>query len=116
MDKKANKIVDRVEAYLRNAASLPLNKRPTPKEIELHITELFIINSLVSELFSIEVIPIDNSYLLRPRNNYASVIMGALAMFCKVCGKLKEPVRYKGMAENKIGYLPCTHEQNERSN
>jgi len=81
MDKKASKIVDKVETYLRNTASLPLNKRPTPNEIELHITELFVINSLVSELFSIEVIPIDNTFILRPRNSYTSIIMGALLMF-----------------------------------
>ena|ERR1035437_7440160 len=107
MDKKTSKIVDKVETYLRESANMPLEEKPTPNEIELHITKLFIINLLVSELFSIEVIPIDNSYLLRLRNNYASVIMRALPMFCKKCGMILEPVLFRG--ENGNSYLPYSH-------
>jgi hypothetical protein len=111
MNKKTSKIVDKVEAYLRNSASLPLNKRPTPKEIELHITEQIIKKSLVSELFSIEVIPIDDSYSLMPRNNYTLVIMGALPMFCLECGRLLGLVQTKGMKEN--SYMDCSHKFEE---
>ena len=108
MDKKATQIVNKVETYLRVASNLPLDKRPTSKEIEHHITELFITNSLVSELFSIEVIPVGNTYRIKPRNRYTSIIMGALPMFCKECGRLLEPTQFRGIDEN--CYLPCSHE------
>jgi len=116
MYKQANEIVSVIETYLRESANLPEESKPAPEEIELHITKLLIDNNLVDKTFSIEVFPLDNSYILRPRNLYTSTIIGGMPMFCKVCGKLKEPVRYKGIADNKIGYMPCTHEQTESSN
>jgi hypothetical protein len=116
MDKKVKKVVGMIETYLREVSSLPEHGRPMPKEIEIHITNLLINNDLVDKAFAIEVIPIKISYIMRPRNQYTSTIMGGLPMFCKVCGRLLEPVRYKGMADNKFGYLPCSHEQSGQSN
>ena|ERR1035437_2157969 len=116
MDKQANEIVSVIETYLRESANLPAEEKPLPEEIENHIMKLLLDTNLVDKTFLIEVIPINNSYILRPRNQYTSTIIGGLPMFCKVCGKLKEPVHYKGMAENKVGYLPCKHEQTESSN
>ena len=109
MEKQTKEIVGIIEKYLRESANMSLNDKPSLEEIELQITSILIDNNLVDETFSIEVIPINNSYILRSRNQYTSIIIGGMPMFCKECGKLKEPVRYKGMAENKIGYLPCTH-------
>jgi hypothetical protein len=110
MDKQVNEVVGMIETYLRESANLPEESKPAFEEIELHIMSLLIDNNLVDKTFSIEVFPLDNSYILRPRNHYTSTIIGGLPMFCKECGKLKEPVHYKGMMENKIGYVPCSHE------
>ena len=116
MNKESSDIVRMIETYLRESANMSLEDKPAPEEIELNITKMLIDNNLVDKTFTIEVVPLDNSYILRPRNQYTSIIIGGMPMFCRVCGKLKEPVRYKGMAENKVGYMPCTHEQSEKSN
>jgi hypothetical protein len=116
MSKQEVEIVSMIGTYLREAAGMPEDKRPKPIEIEYHITKLLVDTNLVDRIFTIEVIPINNNYMLRPRNVYTSMLMGALPMFCSECGKLMEPIRYKGMAENKIGYMPCPHGFTEQSN
>jgi len=94
MNKKASEIVGIIETYLKDASE----ERHTPKEIEFHILNLLLEHGLVNELFSIEVIPLNDSYMLRTRNQYTSLILGAMPSFCKICGKLS-------------GKSPCQHEQ-----
>ena len=98
MNKETTDIVDIIETYLKAVAE----KKPTPEEIEIHITKLLVEHSLVSDEFAIEVIPLNDSYMLRTRNLYTSKLLGAMPSFCKVCGKL-------------LGKTPCKHDQNERS-
>ena len=94
MDKDTDKIIRIIETYLKEVAE----EIPTPEEIGFNITNLLIEHELVSDLFSIEVIQVGNSYMLRTRNKYTSDIIGAMPSFCKVCGKL-------------LGITPCKHEQ-----
>jgi hypothetical protein len=98
MNKEASKIIGMIEAYLRESANIPLEEKPTPKEIEFNITRLLIDKDQVEDLFTIEVIPLNDSYMLRTRNQYTSLILGAMPSFCKICGKL-------------LGKSPCQHEQ-----
>ena len=98
-----------IETYLRESANIPLKEKPTPGEIEFNITRLLIDKDQVEALFTVEVIPLDNSYILRPRNNYTLMILGAMPIFCKECGKLLDPVHFRGKEENTDGYMPCSH-------
>ena len=116
MDKQVDEVMRLIETYLREAANMPLEDKPAPEEIELHIMSLLIENNLVDQTFSIDVFPLDNSYILRPRNLYTSTIIGGLPMFFKVCGKLMEPERSKGKEKASVGNKTCKHEQNEQSN
>lgn len=99
-----------VEAYLREAVNMPAEEKPTPEEIELYITRLLFDKDQVEYLFSIEIIPVDNSYILKPKNDYTSIILGEMPMFCRECGKLLESVHFRGREENTSGYMPCFHE------
>ena len=94
MNKQINKIVGVIESYLKEVDEL----NPTPKEIEFHITKLLEELDLVSDFFTIEVIPLIDSYILRARNQYTSIILGAMPSFCKMFGK-------------RLGKSPCQHEQ-----
>ena len=94
MNKLTTEIVGMIETYLKEAQNL------TPKEIEFHILKVLLEHGLVNELFSIEVISLNDSYMLRTRNQYTSIILGAMPSFCRICGKL-------------LGRTPCAHEQNE---
>ena len=93
MNKQINKIVSVIESYLKEVDE----ENQTPKEIELHITKLLEENNLISDFFTIEVIPLIDSYMLRARNQYTSIILGAMPGFCKIFGK-------------RLGQTPCTHE------
>jgi len=93
MNKQTKEIIGLIESYLKDASE----EKPTSKEIESHISNLLVEHGLVNELFSIEVIPLNDSYMFRTRNQYTSLILGAMPSFCKVCGKL-------------LGKTPCTHE------
>jgi hypothetical protein len=90
MNKKTSEIVGIIETYLKEAQG------STPEEIGIHITKMLIELSMVSDLFSIEVVPLKDSYILRTRNLYTSDILGAMPGFCKICGKL-------------LGKTACTH-------
>jgi len=92
MDKKTNEIVGAIEIYLKKVAEEEI----TSEEIGLNLTSLLIKCNLVSDLFSIEVVPLNDTYMLRTRNLYTSNIIGAMPSFYKVCGKL-------------IGKTPCIH-------
>jgi hypothetical protein len=94
MNKQINKIVGVIESYLKGVDEV----NPTPKEIELNITKLLEEHDLVSDFFTIEVIPLNGSYMLRARNQYTSIILGAMPSFCKIFGK-------------RLGKTPCQHEQ-----
>ena len=94
MNKQINKIVGVIESYLKEVDEV----NPTPKEIEFHITKLLEELDLVSDFFTIEVIPLIDSYILRARNQYTSIILGAMPSFCKIFGK-------------RLGKSPCQHEQ-----
>jgi hypothetical protein len=94
MNKLTTEIVGMIESYLKDASE----EKPTPKEIEFHILNLLLEHGLVNELFSIEVISLNDSYMLRTRNQYTSLILGAMPSFCRICGKL-------------VGKSPCQHEQ-----
>ena len=94
MNKQINKIVGIIESYLKGVDEV----NPTPKEIELNITKLLEEHDLVSDFFTIEVIPLIDSYILRARNQYTSFILGAMPSFCKIFGK-------------RLGKSPCQHEQ-----
>ena len=94
MNKQINKIVSVIESYLKEVDE----ENQTPKEIELHITKLLEENNLVSDFFTIEVIPLIDSYMLRARNQYTSIILGAMPSFCKIFGR-------------RLGKTPCHHEQ-----
>lgn len=105
-----------IETYLRESANIPLEEKPKPEEIEFNITRLLIEKDQVESLFTIEVVPLDNSYILRPRNLYTSMIIWAMPMFCKECGKLLEPFHFRGKEETIPGYMPCSHQLNEHNN
>jgi hypothetical protein len=92
MNKETSEIVNIIETYLKEAQSL------TPDEIGFNITKLLKDRELVSDEFAIEVIPLNDSYMLRTRNQYTSLILGAMPSFCKECGKL-------------LGGAPCAHEK-----
>jgi hypothetical protein len=92
MNKQINKIVSVIESYLKEVDE----ENQTPKEIELHITKLLEENELVSDFFTIEVIPLIGSYMLRARNHYTSIILGAMPSFCKIF-------------EKRLDKTPCTH-------
>jgi len=96
MNKETSEIIAAIESYLKEATE----EKPTPEEIGIYITNLLIKQGLVDESFSIEVIPIFDTYVLRTRNLYTSKLIGAMPSFCKLCGKL-------------VGKTPCTHEQDE---
>jgi hypothetical protein len=91
MNKESSEIVSVIETYLKEAQNL------IPEEIGIRITEMLIEQKLVSDLFAIEVVPLKESYILRTRNLYTSDILGAMPVFCKICGKL-------------LGKTPCIHE------
>ena len=93
MNKESSEIVSTIETYMKEAAE----GEPTPEEIGFQITKLLKEHSFVTDLFSIEVIPLSDGYLLRTRNKYTSDIIGAMPSFCKVCGKLlgKNPCKYE---------------------
>ena len=93
MNKRINEIVGLIETYLKEIAK----EKPKPAEIEFHISKLLIEHTLVGDLFTIEVIPLNDSYILIARNQYTSIILGAMPSFCKICGKL-------------LGKTPCLHE------
>ena len=56
---QTNEIVGIIETYLKEAQNL------TPEEIGFNITKLLIGHALISDLFAIEVIPLNDSYMLR---------------------------------------------------
>lgn len=92
MNKQSSEIIGAIESYFKEA------QYTTPEEIGDHITSMLIKQALVTDLFSIEVISLNESYMLRTRNKYTSDIIGALPSFCKICGK-------------QLGKNPCTHER-----
>jgi hypothetical protein len=94
MNKETIEIISAIESYLKKTQNL------SPEEIGINITNLLIKQGLVNETFSIEAIPIFDSYLLRSRNLYTTIMIGAMPSFCKECGKL-------------LGKTPCKHEQKE---
>jgi len=104
MNKESSEIVGVIETYLREAQDY------TPEEIEHYITELLVEHALVSDEFAIEVVPLKDCYILRTRNLYTSDILGAMPMFCRKCGKLFDPVHFRGRDETTSGYMPCSHE------
>ena len=94
MNKQINRIVGVIETYLKEVDE----ENSTPKEIEFHITKLLEELDLVSDFFTVEVIPLIDSYILRARNQYTSFILGAMPSFCKIFVK-------------RLGKSPCQHEQ-----
>ena len=94
MNIETSEIIGALESYLRELYD------STPEETGIHITKLLIEHELVTDLFTIEVITLNDSYMLRTRNKYTSDLIGALPSFSKICGKL-------------LDKTPCTHQQNE---
>ena len=94
MNKESSEIVGMIESYLKEVDEV----NPTPKDIEFHITKLLEEHDLVSDFFTFEVIPLNGSYMLRARNQYTLIILGAMPSFCKIFGK-------------RLGKSPCQHEQ-----
>jgi hypothetical protein len=94
MNKESAEIIGAIEIYFKKIA----DEKPTPEEIEVHITRLLKEKALVNDNFEIQVIPIYNTYMLRTNNGYTCDLLGAMPSFCKVCGKI-------------LGKTPCTHEQ-----
>lgn len=92
MDKKTSEIVSIIGTYLKVVSGEDI----APENIGLNITTQLIELHLVSDHFSIEVVSLNDTYMLRTRNLYTSNVIGAMPSFCKVCGKL-------------IGKTPCTH-------
>jgi hypothetical protein len=83
MNKETVEIVNAIESYLKGIAE----ENITPEEIGVNITNLLMQQGLVSELFSIEVIPIFDRYVFRTRNLYTSQLIGAMPSFAKNAGK-----------------------------
>jgi hypothetical protein len=94
MNKETVEIISAIETYLKGIAE----EKIRPEEIGINITNLLIKQGFVNESFSIEAIPIFDSYVLRSRNLYTTNKIGAMPSFCKICGKL-------------LGKSPCQHKQ-----
>lgn len=90
MNKETSETISIIKSYLMEAQD------STPEEIGFQITNLLIEHSLVSDQFLIEVVPLNNCYVLRSRNLYTTNLVGAMPGFCRVCGKL-------------VGKTSCTH-------
>jgi hypothetical protein len=93
MNKESSEIINTIESYLKGIAE----DKIIPEEIGINITNLLIKKGFVNETFSIETIPIFDSYVLRSRNLYTTNQIGAMPSFCRVCGKL-------------VGKTLCMHE------
>ena len=93
MNKETIEILSAIESYLKGIAE----EKIAAEDIGINITNLLIEQGLVNESFSIEVIPIFDSYVFRSRNLDTTNTIGAMPSFCKECGML-------------LGKSPCQHD------
>jgi hypothetical protein len=96
VNKDTSEIISVIENYFRDIA----DKNISTVEMELNITKSLISHGLVTDEFLVEVVTLNDSYLLRSRTYYTREILGALIRFCNECGR-------------RAGKDPCTHGQSQ---